>query len=167
MNDSTFSLSYHYVDGKSEYYIDKHECKNRIFPFCVAVSVIEGEYFVDFEDGKTVCAKPGEIVFVQSFIKHTIRMKEKGKLTHAHFLCSYVTIDIFALAKQNHENGIKFPKLYIWCGTEDSLITSNRNFHNSLTEMGVEHLYEDSEGDHSWPYWDLHIQSALNHLLAE
>ena len=75
--------------------------------------------------------------------------------------------DIFALAKQNHENGIKFPKLYIWCGTEDSLITSNRNFHNSLTEMGVEHLYEESEGDHSWPYWDLHIQSALNHLLAE
>ena len=102
MNDSAFSLNYQYVDGNSEYYIYKHESKNRIFPFCVAVSVIEGEYFVDFEDGKTVCVKPGEIIFVQSFIKHTVRMKEKGKLTHAHFLCSYVTIDIFALANADY-----------------------------------------------------------------
>lgn len=75
--------------------------------------------------------------------------------------------DIFALARKNHEDGIKFPKLYIWCGTEDSLIESNRRFHNLLTDMGVDHCYEESEGDHSWPYWDKHIQSALDFLLAE
>ena len=31
---------------------------------------------------------------------------------------------------------------------------------------GVEHIYEEGEGDHTWPYWDLHIQSALANLLT-
>ena len=75
--------------------------------------------------------------------------------------------DLFALAKSNYESGVKFPKLYIWCGTEDSLVGSNRRFHKLLTDIGVEHVYEESEGDHSWPYWDLHIQTALKRLLEE
>ena len=35
-----------------------------------------------------------------------------------------------------------------------------------LDELGVEHGYEESEGDHSWPWWDLHIQDALRYLLG-
>lgn len=102
MNDSAFDLDYQYVDGKSEYFIDAHEIRNRILPFCVAVSVIEGEYFVDFDDGVTVCIYPGEIIFIQSFIKHSVRMEKRGKLTHAHFLCRYVTMDIFVLANAEY-----------------------------------------------------------------
>lgn len=73
--------------------------------------------------------------------------------------------DLFALAKKNYENGTPFPKLYMWCGTEDSLVGANRKFHEMLNSMNVEHVYEESEGDHSWPYWDLHIQTALKKLL--
>ena len=74
--------------------------------------------------------------------------------------------DIFALAKQNHDKKISFPKLYAWCGKEDALLDANRNFDALLTDMGIEHLYEESEGDHSWRWWDLHIQSALKYLLG-
>lgn len=97
MNNHLF-LDYQFIDGRSQYYIDPYEDYNRILPFCVAVSVIEGEYFVDFEDGSTICVREGETVFIQSLIWHTVRMTKRGKLTHAHFLCSYVTMDILSLA---------------------------------------------------------------------
>lgn len=101
MNDSSFSLHYQYIDGKSNYGIDPHEIRERMLPFCVAVSVIEGEYFVDFDE-ITACVKPGETILIQSFLRHTVRMNNPGKLTHAHFLCSYASIDIFALANVNY-----------------------------------------------------------------
>ncbi len=75
--------------------------------------------------------------------------------------------DIFSLAKKNAEDGIPFPKLYMWCGTEDSLIHINREYHALLDTLGVEHLYEESEGDHTWKCWDLHIQDALRYLLSQ
>lgn len=71
--------------------------------------------------------------------------------------------DVFALAK-----GLKaeeFPKLYLWCGTEDPLLPAGRQFRDLLSSLQVEHCYEESEGDHSWPWWDLHIQDALTYLL--
>ena len=74
--------------------------------------------------------------------------------------------DLFALTGKNHEAGAEFPKLYLWCGTEDSLLEVNQKYSRYLNELGVEHLFEASEGDHSWIWWDLHIQSALAYLLA-
>lgn len=97
MNNCVFNLEYQYVGGETNINIREHEIKNRMLPFCVAVSVIEGEYFVDF-NCETVCIKQGETVFIQSTVKHSVRMKNKGKLTYAHFLCSYASIDIFAFA---------------------------------------------------------------------
>jgi S-formylglutathione hydrolase FrmB len=53
----------------------------------------------------------------------------------------------------------------MWCGTEDGLINVNRSFDQHLTELGVSHKFESSEGDHSWKWWDLHIQSSLEWIL--
>ena len=74
--------------------------------------------------------------------------------------------DLFALARKNHAEGVPFPNIYMWCGTEDVLIGNNRDYHALLNELGVAHGYEESEGDHSWPWWDLHIQDALRYLLG-
>ena len=73
--------------------------------------------------------------------------------------------DVHFLAKEALAKGAEMPKIYLWCGTEDFLIKDNRDYRDLLTELGIEHLYEESEGDHSWKWWDLHIQSALNYLL--
>lgn len=75
--------------------------------------------------------------------------------------------DLYAVARKNAETGVPFPKLYLWCGTEDVLIKANRLYRDLLTELEVEHRFEESEGDHSWPWWDLHIQDALRYLLKE
>ncbi|MBR5586891.1 MAG: esterase family protein [Clostridia bacterium] len=74
--------------------------------------------------------------------------------------------DLYALARKNQKG---FPKMYIWCGTEDDpgLLESNRKLHRVLDELNVEHTYKESEGDHSWPWWDLHIQDGLKFLFEE
>ena len=74
--------------------------------------------------------------------------------------------DLFAEVRRKAEAGVELPKMYLWCGTEDTLIKINRDYHALLTELGVEHTYEESEGDHSWHWWDMHIQSGLRNLLG-
>ena len=73
--------------------------------------------------------------------------------------------DLFALAAQNKEKGKPFPSLYLWCGLEDTLIDINREFDKHLANLSVEHIYKESEGNHYWKWWDLHIQDAVQSVL--
>ena len=73
--------------------------------------------------------------------------------------------DVYALAESNAREGKPFPRLYMWCGESDYLIDSSILFDRLLTALGVEHKYEQSEGDHSWHWWDMHIQDGLDYLL--
>ena len=73
--------------------------------------------------------------------------------------------DLFALAAKAKSEKKEFPKLYMWCGTEDELLPINLLFDQHLTDLGIAHKFETSEGDHSWKWWDLHIQSALDWIL--
>jgi putative tributyrin esterase len=73
--------------------------------------------------------------------------------------------DLFTLTKKQKEAGKTLPKVYSWCGTEDSLLPMNREYRDLLAELGTEYLYEESQGNHTWPWWDLHIQDALAYLL--
>ena len=54
----------------------------------------------------------------------------------------------------------------MWCGEQDVLIEDNARFDELLNKLDVEHVYRTSEGDHTWRWWDMHIQSALDHLLG-
>lgn len=73
--------------------------------------------------------------------------------------------DLFYLADKCREEGKPFPAMYIWCGEQDRGHEYSERFSRILTGYGVPHLYESSEGDHSWRWWDKHIQSALDYLL--
>lgn len=73
--------------------------------------------------------------------------------------------DVFALAKKNVEDGKTFPRIYMWCGYDDHQYEPNCRFDKLLSDLGVEHTYEQSEGDHTWRWWDLHIQDGMRFLL--
>lgn len=75
--------------------------------------------------------------------------------------------DLFSLTEKAAKSNAKLPSLYLWCGTEDFLLTTNRKYKDLLDELNVEYTYEESEGDHSWKWWDLHIQSALDCMLSD
>jgi S-formylglutathione hydrolase FrmB len=73
--------------------------------------------------------------------------------------------DLFALAERNKKEGKPFPDIFMWCGTEDSLLDTNKLFNKKLSELNVPHQFKFSVGDHNWKWWDLHIQDALDYLL--
>lgn len=72
--------------------------------------------------------------------------------------------DLFALAKRTATAPEK-PRLFLWCGTEDDLIHSNRRLKAHLDALSLASTYSESEGDHSWHWWDLHIQRAISFFL--
>lgn len=72
--------------------------------------------------------------------------------------------DIFALAERNAKEGKKMPEFFLWCGTEDSLIEINRKYKKLLEELEIKHTYSESEGNHSWKWWDKHIERAVGHF---
>lgn len=47
------------------------------------------------------------------------------------------------------------------CGHNDPLIEPNRNLHKALTDKGIEHIYEEFPGEHSWDYWEKKIGHTL------
>ena len=69
--------------------------------------------------------------------------------------------DLFALAENLAPQQKDIPKLYLWCGEQDDLLAINQDFSAHLTNLGIPHTFETSEGNHSWRWWDLHLQSAL------
>lgn len=72
--------------------------------------------------------------------------------------------DIFALTRSNAQAQLPFPKLFLWCGTEDSLYTINREYVKLLESLGIDHRWEESTGTHNWKYWDSWSQTALNYI---
>ena len=40
------------------------------------------------------------------------------------------------------------------CGTEDFLLENNREMHQFLDRIGVEHVYLESAGNHDMKFWN-------------
>jgi S-formylglutathione hydrolase FrmB len=69
--------------------------------------------------------------------------------------------DLLTLIQRARRRHRRLPRILIDCGTEDSLLESNRDFHRQLMAHHVPHVYREFPGDHNWDYWDLHIRDAL------
>ena len=54
----------------------------------------------------------------------------------------------------------KAPKMFMACGTEDSLLPVNNAFYDAFGEpLSIE--YHTEAGDHNWDFWDRYIQRVL------
>jgi putative tributyrin esterase len=70
--------------------------------------------------------------------------------------------DLFALIAKRCEQGVKLPRVFQSCGTEDFIYQANVSARQKLEALGVDLTYEEHPGKHDWDYWDTHIQRALN-----
>lgn len=69
-----------------------------------------------------------------------------------------------ALLLKLKEEGRPVPKMYLCCGTEDGLVTANRDFRDFLNENGVDLTYVEGPGKHDWVFWDMYIKKVLDWL---
>ena len=53
------------------------------------------------------------------------------------------------------------PYVYLDCGTEDSLLPTNRGFAEILLARKIPHEYRQLPGKHEWKYWDTQVQEVL------
>lgn len=68
--------------------------------------------------------------------------------------------DLFRLAEKLDKKTA--PKIYMWCGTEDFLLDSNRRFSDHVKKLGLDIVYSESSGGHSWEKWDEQIKKTLD-----
>ena len=59
------------------------------------------------------------------------------------------------------------PRIYISCGTEDWLLSQNRNFRDLLIKLGYGVTYEEAPGNHNWDFWDTYIKKVIDWLPLE
>jgi putative tributyrin esterase len=72
--------------------------------------------------------------------------------------------DIYLLlAKAKREN---IPYMFIECGSEDSLLASNRKFVEQLSSGNVAYEYHEYPGGHTWEFWD-HSLPMMLRVIAE
>ena len=68
--------------------------------------------------------------------------------------------DLLNLAEARKKAG-NMPRLLMDVGTEDFLLEENRNYHQALEKLKIEHTYREFPGAHTWDYWDEHVQEAI------
>lgn len=72
--------------------------------------------------------------------------------------------DLFALAVRVKESGKPMPHIFQWCGDRDFLLEDNREMKDHLLSLGYDITYRETDGDHSWGYWDREIQRVLRYI---
>lgn len=74
--------------------------------------------------------------------------------------------DLFVLAGQvSRLPKAQHPAIYITCGSEDFLIEHNRSFKAHLETLPLDFTYEEWAGEHTWDFWDVSVQKALEFFL--
>lgn len=58
-----------------------------------------------------------------------------------------------ALFENPEHSNERIELLWIAIGEDDFLLERNETYHAALGEHGIEHEYQVTEGDHSWPVW--------------
>lgn len=66
--------------------------------------------------------------------------------------------EVFDYLKKNKK---RLPPFRFDCGTDDSLLKSNRQLHKKLVDEGIPHVYEEFSGGHSNDYWNQNIDKTL------
>ena len=72
--------------------------------------------------------------------------------------------DCFWLARQAAQKENR-PRLFIGEGRQDFLYKDNENFRKLLDEIGYEYTYKESDGYHTWDFWDEYIPQAIEWML--
>lgn len=74
--------------------------------------------------------------------------------------------DLFELVDRLEKAGTPFPRIYLSCGTEDSLLSQNDLFYARMQKVaGADVLYETGPGGHTWTFWDTYLPRALDFFL--
>lgn len=56
------------------------------------------------------------------------------------------------------------PRIYLACGSQDSLLPMNKNLRDSLQTLGYDLTWCEAPGAHEWDFWDSQIRRVIDWL---
>ena len=68
--------------------------------------------------------------------------------------------DLFALSRELEKRSVK-PKLYMGVGRQDFLYEHNQRLRRHIEALDLDLTYRESDGIHSWVFWDEYIKYVL------
>lgn len=71
------------------------------------------------------------------------------------------------LYRKLKESGETIPEMYLACGTEDSLLGSNRDFVKFLENENANFAYEEGPGIHDWVFWNEYLPRGIEWALQD
>ncbi len=69
--------------------------------------------------------------------------------------------DVYSLAGSLAKAEKEKPRIFLWCGTEDSLLSDTQKLSDILADGGYEFVSNSSRGTHEWSCWDREIGNAI------
>jgi S-formylglutathione hydrolase FrmB len=69
--------------------------------------------------------------------------------------------DIYHLTEKLVNEERMLPKLYIYCGTKDSLYNVNCTYKEFALKNDIDLIFSEDEGDHSFKHWDKELRKFL------
>ncbi len=73
--------------------------------------------------------------------------------------------DLYKLIEKHKNDSVK-PKLFIGIGKQDGLYDQNQPFRKALSDNGYDLTYRESDGVHSWEFWDEYILYTLEWMFG-
>lgn len=59
------------------------------------------------------------------------------------------------------DKGKMIPSIYLACGTDDFWYPASVSLSNYLRDQGIKYLFEETQADHEWAFWNSYIEKAL------
>ncbi len=75
--------------------------------------------------------------------------------------------DLFHLLERNVQDKVPLPRLLQICGTEDFLYRDNLAFRDLCRCLGVDLMYDEGKGEHTWDFWAERIKQVIDWLPLE
>jgi putative tributyrin esterase len=75
--------------------------------------------------------------------------------------------DIYYLTEKLLREGRKLPKLYVYCGRNDTLYDVNCKYRDFALKNGIDITFREDEGNHTFKYWDKELKEFLEFISKE
>ena len=123
-----------------------------------AIAALSGAFVVD-EHVAEIPEKPFYFIDTREYKQGCfgVDLEAAGKSTQ----------NIKVLIEEKQKEGIAFPRIYMACGKQDSLLPKNQDVDECLSRFGIEHTFVVGEGNHEWDFWDTYIKKILEWLPLE
>lgn len=72
--------------------------------------------------------------------------------------------DVFAAAVRRVKEGGLTPKIWMWCGHDDSFVGCNRRMNDHLKALGYDVTYSETDGNHGWVYWNTQLDNIFKFI---